>query len=173
MIPDSREDGVKARRQSRESVVHSQQGRESPYPHGSFTADSLLRPMVDGMQTIDATSLPPIVASTFAMSSGRLGATAAALLGLVGTVIGGLALARSNRRTRATTDGGAPDVRGRATMALVLGVLSTILGVVYVATADGGLGTGNGLGGAIVAVALGLIAIALGGLARTRRRQVA
>jgi Family of unknown function (DUF6223) len=120
------------------------------------------------MQTIDATSLPPIIASTFAMSSGRLGATAAAVLGLVGTVIGGLALARSNGRSRA-----AAGARSQGKVALVLGVLSAVLGVVYVATADGGLGTGNGLGGAIVAVALGLIATVLGGLARTRTREMA
>ena len=125
------------------------------------------------MQTIDATSLPPILASTFAMSPGRLGATAAAVLGLVGTVIGGLALARSNGRTHTTTDARAAGARSQGKLALVLGVLSAVLGVVYVATADGGLGTGNGLGGAIVAVALGLIATVLGGLARTRTRGVA
>ena len=41
------------------------------------------------------------------------------------------------------------------------------------ATSDGGLGTGNGLGGAIVGMALGLTSAVLGGLARVRGRQVA
>jgi hypothetical protein len=36
-------------------------------------------------------------ASVYAMSSGRLGASVAAVLGLIGLVIGGLALARSPR----------------------------------------------------------------------------
>ncbi|GAA2436884.1 hypothetical protein GCM10010273_12590 [Streptomyces lavendulocolor] len=45
------------------------------------------------------------------------------------------------------------------------------VGGVVAATASGGLGTGNGLGGAAVAVVLGLPGAALGGLApgRTRR----
>jgi hypothetical protein len=37
-------------------------------------------------------------------------------------------------------------------------------------TADGGLGTGNGLGGGIVAMALGLISMVLGGLTLIRSR---
>jgi hypothetical protein len=43
---------------------------------------------------------------------------------------------------------------------------------VHAANAAGGLGTGNGLAGAVVAVALGLIATVLGGLALARTRVV-
>jgi hypothetical protein len=42
---------------------------------------------------------------------------------------------------------------------------------VVVATAEGGLGTGNGLGGAVVALVVGLIGIVLGGLALSRLRR--
>ncbi|MDW6066028.1 DUF6223 family protein [Streptomyces sp. FXJ1.4098] len=43
------------------------------------------------------------------------------------------------------------------------------LGALVAATASGGLGTGNGLGGAIVALIVGVIGTALSGLALTRR----
>ncbi|WP_435897082.1 DUF6223 family protein [Streptomyces coelicoflavus] len=42
------------------------------------------------------------------------------------------------------------------------------LGGLVAATADGGLGTGNGLGGAFVALIVGLIATAVGWLALAR-----
>jgi hypothetical protein len=42
-------------------------------------------------------SVQPIAASVYTMSAGRLGAIAAAVLGLTGVIIGGLALARSRR----------------------------------------------------------------------------
>ena len=123
------------------------------------------------MRTNEATSVLPIVASIFDVSSGRLGAIVAAVIGLIGIVISGLALARSTGRTHSdtvTTDG-----PGRALVAVVLGLIAMVLGGLIVATSDGGLGTGNGLGGAIVAIVLGVIAMVLGGLARARRREVA
>ena len=70
-------------------------------------------------------------ASVYTISPGRIGAIAAAVVGLIGAVIGGL----------------------------------------VVATADGGLGTGNGLGGGIVSMMVGLIGMALGGLALSRSRR--
>lgn len=121
------------------------------------------------MQITETTFLQPVVAGIVAMSGGRLGATAAALIGLVGIVIGGLALGRG----RSAADIGAVGGLSRAGAALGLGATAVVLGAVFLATADGGLGTGNGLGGAVVAVALGLIAMVLGGLARARRRDVA
>ncbi|MEU8609380.1 DUF6223 family protein [Actinoplanes sp. NPDC048791] len=96
----------------------------------------------------------PIAADVTTMSSGRLGASAGAVLGLVGVVIG----CRSAGRTRAV-------------VALVAGLLGAALGGLVIATSDGGVGTGNGLGGAIVAVAVGLIAVVLGGLAMVRSRR--
>ena len=61
--------------------------------------------------------------------------------------------------------------RARGAVALVLGPLGLILGGLVVATAPGGLGTGNGLGGGIVAMAVGLIGMALGGMALARSRR--
>jgi hypothetical protein len=56
-------------------------------------------------------------------------------------------------------------------VALSLGSVSAIVGGLHAANAAGGLGTGNGLAGAVLAVALGLIGLVLGalGLARSRR----
>src|SRR5690348_13262120 len=96
----------------------------------------------------------PVAAGVTTMSSGRLGASAGAVLGLVGVVIG----CRSAGRIRAV-------------VALVAGLLGAALGGLVIATSDGGVGTGNGLGGAIVAVAVGLIAVVLGGLAMVRSRR--
>jgi len=109
-------------------------------------------------------SVQPIAASVYTMSSGRLGAIIAALMGLTSVVIGGLALARFTGRIGTVG-------RSRAIVALVVGLIGMALGALVVATADGGLGTGNGLGGAIVALVVGLIGVSLGGvtLARARR----
>jgi hypothetical protein len=48
-------------------------------------------------QEQDAVSVQPAAASVYDMGSGRLGAFVSAVLGLIGVVIGGLALARSSR----------------------------------------------------------------------------
>jgi hypothetical protein len=103
--------------------------------------------------------------SAYSMGPGRIAAVAAALLGLIGLVIGGLALARSAGRIRT-----GPGRRG-ATAAQVLGLIGIALGGLVVVTADGGPGTGNGLVGGIVAALFGLIAMVIGGLARARSRR--
>ncbi|GAA3485279.1 DUF6223 family protein [Streptomyces yanii] len=112
-------------------------------------------------------SVQPIAASVYTMTPGRLGASMAALIGLTGLVVGGLALARSSGRI------GTGNARSRALVALVASPISVALGGLVVATADGGLGTGNGLGGGIVAVLVGLIGTVLGGLALARSRRTA
>lgn len=100
-------------------------------------------------------------AAAYDMSAGRAGAAAAALIGLAGAVIGGTALRRLT--------GG--DRRHRAVTALAAGVAAVVLAAVVAATADGGVGTGNGLGGAYVAVVVGLISTAIGSLALARARR--
>ena len=65
----------------------------------------------------------------------------AAVVGLIGAVIGGLALARSAGRI------GTGNGQRGAVVALVMGPIGLVMGGLVVATADGGLGTGNGLGG--------------------------
>ena len=96
-------------------------------------------------------------ASVYAMSAGRLTAGVGALVGLIGVVIGGLALRSAGR--------------SGAIVALVAGLIGMALGGLVVATAGGGIGTGNGLGGGIVALVVGLIGMALGGLALARSRR--
>jgi hypothetical protein len=96
------------------------------------------------------------------MSAGRLGAIVAALVGLSGVVIGGLALARSAGSVRVGNR------RRRATVAMLAGLIGMALGGLVVATSPGAIGTGNGLGGAIVAMVIGLIGMVMGGLALAR-----
>ncbi|GAA4571854.1 hypothetical protein GCM10023176_33430 [Micromonospora coerulea] len=111
-------------------------------------------------------SAQPAAVSVYTMSAGRLGASVAALLGLTGVIIGGLALARP------TSGIGTGNGRLGATMALVAGLIGIALGGLVVATSDSGIGTGNGRGGAYVALVVGLIAMVLGGLALARSRRI-
>ena len=111
-------------------------------------------------------SVQPAAGPVYTMTPGRLAASTAALVGLVSAVIGGLALFRAARRI------GNHGRRG-AVVALVLGPIGLVIGGLVVATADGGLGTGNGIAGGIVAMIVGLIGIALGGLTLARSRRTA
>ncbi|MFC9607393.1 DUF6223 family protein [Streptomyces niveus] len=115
---------------------------------------------------------PVADASVYAMSAGRLGATVAALVGLTGVVVGGLALARPTGRF-GTGAGRFGTGAGRlgAFVATVAGLIAMALGGLVVATSDSGIGTGNGRGGAFVALLVGLIGTALGGLALARSRR--
>jgi hypothetical protein len=89
-------------------------------------------------------SAQPAAASVYTMSLGRVEAILAAVVGLLGAVIGGLALARSVRRIG---NGG----RRGAIAVLVLGPIGLVIGGLVAATADGGVGTGNGLAGGVAA----------------------
>jgi hypothetical protein len=106
-----------------------------------------------------------VAAAVYTMTPGRLGAIVAALVGLIGVVIGGRALTRSAGRI------GTGSGRSGAIVALVAGLIGMALGGLVVATSDGGIGTGNGLAGAIVALVVGVISMALGGLALARSRR--
>jgi hypothetical protein len=94
---------------------------------------------------------------TFIGTPRRIWASVAALVALVGVVIGGLAL-RSVRRTGS-------GARKWAIVALVAGLTGAVNGAVNLAVADGGLGTGNGIAGGAMALVLGLVGAVLGGLA--------
>lgn len=100
-------------------------------------------------------------AAVTGMTSGRVGPTLTALVGLVGVVAGVLALARGGRI-------GLGDGRRGAWVALISGLISLVLGTFFAATAQGGPGTGNGIVGAWVAMVLGVLGAALGGLALNR-----
>ncbi|WP_251062345.1 MULTISPECIES: DUF6223 family protein [unclassified Streptomyces] len=110
-------------------------------------------------------SAQPVAASVTYLSAGRLGASMAAVVALIGVVVGGLALARPAGRL------GTGSGRLGTVVPLVAGLIGVGLGALVVATAEGGLGTGNGLGGALVALVVGLIALVLGGLTLTRSRR--
>ena len=116
--------------------------------------------------TAQVSDQPPTV-GVYTLTPDRIAASVAAMVGLSGAVIGGLALARSAARIRAGYS------RRGAIAAMVMGAIGLTIGGLVVATADGGLGTGNGLGGGVVAMVAGLIGIALGGLALTRSRRAA
>ncbi|MEV5442201.1 DUF6223 family protein [Streptomyces sp. NPDC052644] len=110
-------------------------------------------------------SVQPVAASVYTVSAGRAGASLSALAGLLGSVAGGLALARrTGTRGRLVTWAR----RNGAVTALVAGLTAITVGGTVAAGAEGGLGTGNGLGGAYVAMLLGLTAVTLGSLARSR-----
>jgi hypothetical protein len=97
----------------------------------------------------------------YEMGTGRTVPTVAAVIGLISVIVAGRAL------TRRATAGSRRD----GAIALVLGSIGAIVGGVHAANAAGGLGTGNGLAGAVAAVALGLIGTILAGLTLARARR--
>lgn len=107
----------------------------------------------------------PATTTVHGLTTGRLWATTAAVLALVGVGVGSLALRRSVRRI------GPGNGNKGAFVALAAGLIAGINGGLNVALANGGPGTGNGVVGGAVALVLGLTAMALGGwvLARSRR----
>ena len=60
-----------------------------------------------------------------------------------------------------------------AIVALVMGPIGLVIGGLVVATADGGVGTGNGVAGGVVGMVVGLIGGALGGIALVCARRPA
>ncbi|MEU7745967.1 DUF6223 family protein [Nonomuraea sp. NPDC049158] len=107
----------------------------------------------------------PDPVSAYAMTAGRLWSLVAALLGLIGVVIGGLALARSAGRIGSGTG------RRGAIVALVTGSAGVVIGGLVVAAAKGGPGTGYGIVGGYIALVVGLSGMILGGLALARSRR--
>jgi hypothetical protein len=59
------------------------------------------------------------------------------------------------------------------TAAALLALVGVVVGGLHGANAAGGLGTGNGLAGAVIAVVLGLIGVVLGWLALAAARRTA
>lgn len=102
-------------------------------------------------------------ATVYTFTAKRMMASGAAVTGLIGAVIGALALTRS----AAGTD----NRRRGAILALALGLIGMVTGGLVVATAAGGVGTGNGVAGGFVAIVVGLIGMTMGGLALARSRR--
>ena len=109
----------------------------------------------------------PAATTVYGLTPQRLWATTAAVLALVGVVIGGLALARPASRF------GTASGRLGTIVALVAGLIAVVNGGLNLAIANGGPGTGNGVVGGAGALVLGLIAMAVGGLALARSRPTA
>jgi hypothetical protein len=107
-----------------------------------------------------------IVAGVIGIGSGRLLPTLAAVVGLVGVILGGLALAQSAGRI------GAGNGRRGAIGAGIAGSISVVVGGLHSANSAGGFGTGNGLAGAIIAIVVGLISIALCSLVLARSQRL-
>jgi hypothetical protein len=103
---------------------------------------------------------PPAAVDTYAVTPGRIAGGVAALVALAGVVIGALALARSARRTGTG--------KRHAVVALGAGLTAMLIGGLVVAAAEGGPGTGYGIVGGFIALAIGLIATVLGWLAMAR-----
>jgi hypothetical protein len=116
------------------------------------------------LHMLSAPSMASVYAAGYEIGTGRLVPTAAAVVGLASVVVGGLAAARSGRSGNARRGG---------VLALVAGLVSVVVGGVHAANAAGGLGTGNGLAGAVAAVALGAVGAGLGGLVLIRSRRAA
>jgi hypothetical protein len=91
----------------------------------------------------------------YSLTSGRLLATAAALIALAAVLLGWYALVR-------------PGPRGRPLAAVIVGAAGLLTGGFVIAVADGGPGSGSGVVGGYVAVAFGLIGGGLGWLALGR-----
>lgn len=100
----------------------------------------------------------PEAVSALAVTWGRLGGGLAALISLVGVMVGGLALTRTRHWRLART------------VALLAGAAGIAIGGVVLARADGGFGSGHGLAGGIFGVALGLLSVSFAGVARRRIR---
>jgi Family of unknown function (DUF6223) len=106
----------------------------------------------------------PLTNQVHGMTLRRLWATMAVGLGLVGVIIGSMALVRAARRI-------GNHGRNGAIVALVAGIIALVNGGLNLAVATGGPGTGNGVVGGAVAFVLGLIGMALAWLALSRSRR--
>ena len=95
--------------------------------------------------------------STTYLTPGRAWSLVAVFFGVVGVVIGILALRRTMRRG--------------PVVALVAGLVGTVIGGLVVAAADGGPGTGYGIVGGFVALVVGVVAMVLGRRAMVRGRR--
>ncbi|MEU9833649.1 DUF6223 family protein [Streptosporangium sp. NPDC048047] len=103
----------------------------------------------------------PAGVGAYTLTAGRLWSLVAIVPALAGVVTGGLAL-RSAGRT---------DTTRKATAALASGLVGVVVGGLVVINSEGGPGTGGGIVGGYLALALGAAAMIVGwrALARSRR----
>lgn len=135
----------------------------------ALVAAALVGGLVHAMLVVTHLS-EPAATTVYGPTPQRLWATTAAVLALVGVVIGGLALVRpASRFGIASAPRGFPL---GTIVALVAGLIAVVNGGLNLAVANGGPGTGNGVVGSAGALVLGLIAMAVGGLALARSRRI-
>jgi peptidoglycan/LPS O-acetylase OafA/YrhL len=101
----------------------------------------------------------PAATTVYGLTSRRLWALLAGVLALVAVIVGGRALIRP--------------ASGRlgALAGLAMGLIAGVNGAFVLAVANGGPGSGNGVIGGAGALVLGVVAMALGGLALVRSRR--
>jgi hypothetical protein len=122
-------------------------------------------PFVVTAATVALVTLPPMAVSTYALTAGRFWSLVAGLVAVVGVVLGGVALARSAGRVGGTA-GQRLSITG-----LGAGLTGAVIGGLVVGAADGGPGTGYGIVGGFMALAIGLVAMGVSGLALIRARR--
>src|SRR5688572_21252725 len=91
------------------------------------------------------------------ITAGRARSLVSVALGLISLIIGWRAVSTSSGRKLTIA-------------AFVLGLVAIVLSAMHLATISGGFGTGGGKAGAIVALVLGFIGMALGGVALLRSK---
>jgi hypothetical protein len=132
----------------------------------ALAAAALFAGLVHGVLVLARVS-EPAATTVPGLTPRRLWATTAAGFGLVGVVVGGLALVR------------APDRFGiclwqrGAMVALVAGPIAAVNGGLVLAVSNGGPGSGNGVVAGAAALVLGLISSGVGGLTLARSRHTA
>lgn len=116
------------------------------------------QPRSPGEGFVRASYDEPAPAAVPGFTPGRLRATAAALVGLISVIVGGLAVARGGNR------------RSRGTVAMPMGLAGLLVSAMHLANSTA-VGTGGGRAGAIVGLVLSLIGMSLGALALARARR--
>ena len=102
-------------------------------------------------------TVPHLLAAGYELGHGRTVPSLAAVIALAGVIVGALALLRAQRTW--------------SIVALAAGLTSVAVGGVHAANSAGGLGTGNGLAGAVIAVVLGAVGVVVAALALARARR--
>jgi hypothetical protein len=97
---------------------------------------------------------PAPAAGTYELTGGRLTSLVGVVLGLAGVLL--VALARRRRAGGATRS-----TRSLAVVGAGLGAAGAVTGAAIVALADGGPGSGSGVVGGVVCVAIGVVAAVL------------
>jgi uncharacterized membrane protein len=103
--------------------------------------------------------------TVYGLTSKRQFALVTLGLGLLSVIFGWLTFRKSTRHTPIRTG------KSWLVVAIVAGLIAVIGGVINLATANGGPGSGNGVLGSAQALVLGLTGMILGGLAIVRFRR--